>query len=265
MREASVITSTSNPRVQRARRLKRRIDRDRDGAFLIESVKSLEAAVRAGLDVRETFVREGAAEVMDRCRALGLEVTIVTDRVLDAVADAASTQGVVAVVAVPDTGLDRLPGEVSLVLVLAEVRDPGNAGTLVRSAAAAGADAVIFTTESVDPFAPKTVRSSAGSLFAVPVMRGVSLDDVLDLLDARGLTIYLAEAAQGPILSEVDLTVPVAFVVGNEAHGIPGEAGGARGGFLSIPMPGGTESLNAAVAGSILLYETVRQRLGTAG
>lgn len=260
-----MISSTSNPRVQSARRLKRRSDREQAGAFLIESILTLEAAVGAGISVIEAFVDEGAGSVADRCEALGVKVTLVSERVLRSIAEAVTPQGVVAVASIPDASLAQVPDEASLVLVLAQVNDPGNAGTLVRSAAASGADAVVFTTDGVDPYAPKTVRSSAGALFAMPVVRDIPLGEALTSLEDRGLTVYLAEAGKGRIASDADLTAPLALVVGNEARGISVPDGTRGASFLRIPMPGPVESLNVGVAGSILLYEVVRQRRDTAG
>ena len=260
----SLITSTSNPRIQRARKLKRKADRDESGAFLIESLATLEAVAQADLEILETFVVSEDEETIARCSQLGLEVTPVAPHVLKAVGDTTTPQGIVAIARQPSFSLDGLDPAASLVLVLAEIADPGNAGTLVRSAAAAGADAVVFTSGGVDPFAPKTVRSSAGALFRIPIARSVALPDAIEHLVTRGMSVYLAEADKGPEPAQLDLSTPVAFVVGNEAHGIPeGDTNGAS--PVSIPMPGGTESLNAAVAGSILLYETVRQRRGTGG
>jgi RNA methyltransferase, TrmH family len=256
-----MITSTSNPRIQRARKLKRRADRESEDLFLIEGPMTLEAAARTGLEVREVFVDAEAAGLHGLCVDLGLQPTSVSAHVLRALADTSTPQGVVAVVARPSFTLADLK-DPSLVVVLAEVGDPGNAGTLIRSASAAGADAVVFTEGSVDPYAPKTVRSSAGALFAVPIVRDVGLHQVISELVERGLEVYLAEAGEGPDLAEVNLATPVALVLGNEARGIPPQSdiGTKR---ISIPMPGGTESLNVAVAGSIILYETVRQRRDT--
>lgn len=183
-----------------------------------------------------------------------------TERVLAAVSDATTPQGVAAVASKPDAELSSLGTAPSLVLVLAEVADPGNAGTLVRSAAAAGADAVVFTEGSVDPWGPKTVRASAAALFGLPVITGVSLLEAIEALKERGLSLYAAEAGKGTPVYDVDLTRPCALVLGNEAHGIPRGESERFTGYLSIPMPGGTESLNVATAGSILMYEVVRQR-----
>jgi TrmH family RNA methyltransferase len=259
----AVISSTSNPRVQRARKLKRRSDRNDAGSFLIESPLTLGAALEAGLEITDAFVSVDAADIDAWCRSIGLEISLVTDNVLRSLADTATPQGVVAVASIPGSGPDAIPADADLVLVLAEVRDPGNAGTLVRSATAAGADAVVFTEASVDPYAPKTVRSSAGALFSTTVVRNATLASTVGHLRERGLAVFMAEASDGTPLFEADLTVPLAIVVGNEAHGIPTSDVGGH--LISIPMPGGTESLNVAVAGSILLYETVRQRAQAAG
>lgn len=258
-----IISSTSNPRVRRARALKRRSDREREGAFLIESPVTLDAALASGLTIRETFVDRDRGDLVEYLDDAGLEPTLVADHVLRALADTTTPQGVVAVAALPRARLRDIPAEASLLVVLAEVRDPGNAGTLVRSAAGAGADAVVFTEASVDPFSPKTVRSSAGAVFRQPVVRAVSFDDTLQTLRDRGMQVFIAEAGEGPPAYEVDLTQPVAFVLGNEAHGVPQAFPDSA--AISIPMPGGIESLNVAIAGSILLYETVRQRVAAAG
>lgn len=258
-----IISSTSNPRVRRARALKRRFDREREGAFLIESPVVLDVALASEIAIRETFVDRDRADLVEYLDDAGLQVTLVADHVLRALADTTTPQGVVAVAALPRARLRDIPSDPSLVVVLAEIRDPGNAGTLVRSAAGAGADAVVFTAASVDPFAPKTVRSSAGAVFRQPVVRAVSLDETVQTLRDRRLRVFIAEAGHGPPAYDVDLTQPLAFVLGNEAHGVPQSFPDIT--AISIPMPGGTESLNVAIAGSILLYETVRQRVAGEG
>lgn len=177
---------------------------------------------------------------------------------MKALTDSASPQGVAAIVETPNTSLDRLADDASLVLVLAEVRDPGNAGTLIRSALGAGADAVIFTVGSVDPFGPKTVRSAAGALFSIPVLQG-ELKEVVAALRTRGFTVWGTQTGAEAAHS-ADLTKKVALVLGNEAWGLPAEATGLLDSALGIPMPGPAESLNVAVAGSILLFEAARQR-----
>ena len=147
-----------------------------------------------------------------------------------------------------------------LVVVLANVRDPGNAGTLVRSAVAAGASAVVFCSGSVDPFNPKTVRSTAGLLFHVDVSAGVALDAALSELREMGFLILGADASSSKAPDEVDLSERVALVLGNESWGIEETSSRLLDDIVGIPMPGPAESLNVGIAGSVLLFEAVRQR-----
>jgi TrmH family RNA methyltransferase len=161
--------------------------------------------------------------------------------------------------------LRSLPANVDLLLVLVSVRDPGNAGTLIRSAVAAGAGAVVFAEDSVDPFGPKTVRSSAGMLFHVPIVGGASLADVHEMAKERRLVTVGADANASTEHIDADLAKPVALVVGNEAWGIPEHLRGELDEVVSIAMPGPAESLNVGIAGSILLFEALRQRRRSRG
>lgn len=228
---------------------------------MLEGAVVVLEAVSAGLELRDVFLRAEdpeAAELREPCERSGARVLEVGDNVLKALADTASPQGVVAVAATPRFGVSDLSAAADLVLVLAQVRDPGNAGTLVRSAAAAGADCVVFSEGSVDPFGPKTVRASAGSVLRVPVDRGRSLAESLAALRGKGFKILAAEGRADNILYDIDLTRSTAIVLGNEAWGLEAEAGfdaSAR-----IPMEEATESLNVATAGSLFLFEAVRQR-----
>jgi RNA methyltransferase, TrmH family len=158
----------------------------------------------------------------------------------------------------PLKSLDEIEGD--LVLVLAEVRDPGNAGTLVRSAVAAGAGFVVFSSGSVDPFGPKTVRASAGTLFRVGIVRDVDLSDAFKGLKDLGFDSLAGDPRSSRMIDEVPVDRPVAVVVGNEAWGVPEAAGALVDEFVAIRMPGPAESLNVAVAGSLLLFECVRKR-----
>lgn len=196
----------------------------------------------------------------DLCDAAGANVFTVGENVLKAISDAATPQGVAAVAETPRFSLAELPDVADLVLVLVQVRDPGNAGSLVRSAAAAAADCVIFSEGSVDPFGPKTVRGTAGSLFRVPVVRSASVADSLALLRERGFSVIGAEGASDASLYDLDLTQPTAIVVGNEARGLEPQVHELLDRSASIPMAAGVESLNVASAGTLFLFEAVRQR-----
>ncbi len=148
----------------------------------------------------------------------------------------------------------------SLVVVCADVRDPGNAGTVLRSAAAAGADAVIACDGSVDLLNPKTVRASAGALFRVPIVNGGAPEAVLDALAAWGLTRLGTAAHGGTDYLEADLAAPTALVLGNEAHGLRPEVADRLDGAVTIPMAAGAESLNVGIAAAVLCFEAARRR-----
>ena len=218
-------------------------------------------ALAARVELTDVFVRSDdpdVAAVRDACEEVGARVLEVGDNVLRALADTSSPQGVVAVAAMPQFRLSALPDSADLVLVLAQIRDPGNAGTLVRSAAAAGADAVVFSEGSVDPFGPKTVRASAGSVLRVPVDRATPLAETLATLRGKGFAVVAAEGTAEATVYDLDLTGPSAIVLGNEAWGLDQDLD--LDAFASIPMEATIESLNVATAGSVFLFEAVRQR-----
>ncbi len=254
-----IISSLQNPRVLAARKLRRRAQRDEARAYLLEGTVPLREALAANVPVREVFVSDGEA-VAAEAEAAGASVTRVTPAVIEALSETITPQGAVAVVAMEELAPDHLADEADLVLVLDQIRDPGNAGTLVRCAAAAGAAAVFFTAGSVDPYSPKTVRAAAGAMFKVGLGRSVSFEDLVVALAARGFLVVGAETGAASPYDSLDYSGRVAFVVGNEAWGIADEHRPRLAEIVSIPMPGPAESLNAGIAGAILLFEAVRQR-----
>ncbi|HEY7874360.1 MAG TPA: RNA methyltransferase [Actinomycetota bacterium] len=261
-----MITSTSNPRIQSARRLRRRSGRDDAGEYLVEGTRAVVAALEVGAPVRDVFLdpdAPGADAVTAAAQRVELGVTHVSDRVVKALTESTTPQGAVAVLGAPLDRLDSMDESVDLVLVLAGVSDPGNAGTLIRSAVAAGAGAVIFTTGCVDVLNPKTVRATAGNLWATRIIREISLGDAAADLKGRGFALVGTDASAERSHQEVDLGGPSAIVVGNEAWGLPEDARAIVDATVSIRMPGPVESLNAAIAGSLLLFEAVRQRSTT--
>jgi TrmH family RNA methyltransferase len=235
--------------------------RDKTGSFLIEGPIAISEALDAG-GVVELFASPDPdhEELVERARAVNVHVHSVTEPVVKALSDTQTPQGVVAVGTMNAVTVAELARGADLVLVLAEVRDPGNAGTLVRSAVAAGANGVVFTEKAADPFGPKTVRAAAGALFRTKVSRGALLPEALAALRAEGLTPIGADAGAATTIDEIDLTQPVALVLGNEAWGVPVEMRELLDEVVAIRMPGPVESLNVGIAGSILLFECVRQR-----
>ncbi|MGH9038677.1 MAG: TrmH family RNA methyltransferase, partial [Acidimicrobiia bacterium] len=229
----------------------------------LEGANVVSTALEAGADLEALYVAPGAEaacpELLALASARGLEVLRLASGVLERVSDTVTPQPVLAVARRRPPILGELAGA-DLVVVGVDVRDPGNAGTLVRSAEAAGAQGVVFCRGSVDVTNPKTVRASAGALFHVPVVEGGDPQEVLGVLGDLGLVRMGASARGGVAPDQADLTRPVALVFGNEAHGLPADLRGVLDGHLTIPMPGRTESLNLGMAAAILLYEAYRQR-----
>jgi TrmH family RNA methyltransferase len=251
--------------VQRLRRLsRRRAARSEEGAFVIDGPTLVLEALRAGLEVQEVLVApDTATEVVVAARAAGVAVHTVVADVLAKSVDAVTPQGVAAVATRPEVAFDvavAAAASGALTVVLVDIGDPGNAGTLLRTAEAAGAAAVLFCGASVDPCNPKCVRASAGALFHLPVASGGDAVSVLEGLGSAGVRRAATVVRGGLPYDTVDLTGPVAVVLGNEAHGLPAEVDHLVDDRLSIPMAGRSESLNVAMAGAVLCFESLRQR-----
>ncbi|MEX0658804.1 MAG: RNA methyltransferase [Egibacteraceae bacterium] len=252
-----VVTSVDNDAVKAARKLARRQDRDRTGTFLVEGPQGVGAALGC---LRRLFVTDPEGDLARRAAAAGAEVVAVSDRVLASVADTVTPQGMVGVAALPAPTLDDALAGAVLVVVCWQVADPGNVGTVVRSADAAGADAVVCTTGSVDPRNPKAVRASAGSLFHLPVVADAPPAAVVAACRRHGLRIVAADVGGATVYTAVDLTRPTAVLLGNEAHGLPADALACADVVAAIPIRGRAESLNLAVTAALLVFEAARQR-----
>lgn len=231
--------------------------RQSERAFVVEGATLVAEAFRAGVAVESVFVAAGTDA--EGVAAEGTRVYELAPGVLERVADTVTPQPVMAVVSYIDVELDALSGA-SMVVVCVDVRDPGNAGTVLRSAEAAGADGVICCSGSVDVYNPKTVRASAGALFHVPVVVGGDPVEVLARVGGWGLRRLGADAHQGEAYTRSDLRAPVAFVVGNESAGIPELIAASLDGRVTIPMAGRAESLNVGMATAVLCFEAARQR-----
>jgi len=252
-------------KVQRLRRLiGRRSARQAERAFVAEGAKVVGEALEAAGTVEAVFVDRAAAgpgdlAVLDRASAVGCRVLDLDAGVLGRVAGTVTPQAVLAIVAALDIPLDGLARD-GVIVLCAEVRDPGNLGTLLRSAEAAGARGVVCADGTVDPYNPKCVRASAGALFHVPLVVGGNTVQVLSELGAWGLRCLGTSAAVGSSMWETDLSGPVVLVLGNEANGLPPEVEAALGGHVTVPIEGRSESLNVGMAATVLVYEAARQR-----
>lgn len=253
--------SLRHQRVQRLRRLLgRRTARQAERSFVIEGPKLLNEALDAGAAVEAVYLAAGASqEAAQRAFAAGIRVFELDTGVIERVADTTTPQPVMAVVGCVDVALSSLRGE-DLLVVGVDIRDPGNAGTVLRTAEAAGAGGVIFCDGSVDVFNPKTVRASAGSLFHVPVVAGGNPVEVLAEMASWGMKRLATTASGGSDYAELDLTRPLAFVLGNEAKGLPPAVADLVDEDVTIPMAGRSESLNVGMAAAVLCFEAARQR-----
>lgn len=259
-----MITSLRNPHVQTARKLGKRSVRDDRRQFLVEGANGIGQALAAGAPLSALFVEgpeNGFPDLARRAKAAGVQVLTVSDVVMRAISSTTTPPGIVGICRFIDrdpAALLRAP--LSLVVVLAGVRDPGNAGTILRSSAAAGADAVFLGTETVDVYNPKFVRATVGALFDVPISRDVEIPWLLKEFGNLGVQRVAADPGGEAVYDQVDFRRRTALVLGNEAWGVPAELAAAVDARVSIPMSKSVESLNVGMAATVLLFEAARQR-----
>lgn len=258
----------SHPSVRAARRLRRRRERAATGRLLVEGPHAVAEAIDHLIGVFATAtVSSRTAQVLDRCRGAGVPVTTVTDQALTALADAQTPQGVVGVARWQWLALSDLR-DATWVLVLDGIADPGNLGTVVRTADAAGADGVVLTRGSVDPTNAKAVRASAGSMFHLPVVTDVTPDQIAAHARATGLRLIAAEANAAQRYDTLLYKTPTAIVFGNETHGLSPQMQQRIATSVSVPISrvvragyrGHAESLNLATTTAVIAFEIARQR-----
>jgi TrmH family RNA methyltransferase len=256
-------SSPRDPRLAAARRLVHRHQREKTGRFLAEGPQAVREALRYAT-VHEVFVADTAQdrheELVQAATAAGVAVQVRSEAELESLSETVTPQGLVAVcdqVAKP-WGAADLTGS-QLVVVLVEARDPGNVGTIIRVADAAGADAVVLTAGSVDPHNGKCVRASAGSLFHLPVLTGVPVAATVAALSGSRLQVLAADATGADIEVDDELGRPTAWLFGNEAHGLPPELVTAADRVVAVPIHGKAESLNLSTAAAVCLYASARQ------
>lgn len=265
-----VLENPRSPRVRAVAKLTKRSARQETGLFLVEGPQAAREVLAFRPDtVLEVFATPTAMErhsdVRETARDAGLEVVFTTEGVLDAMADTVTPQGIVVVARQSPTSVrDVFAASPTLVAICEEVRDPGNLGTIIRAADAAGADAVVLTGRTVDLYNPKVVRASTGSMFHLPVSIGVDLQTAVDRAHAAGVRIVAADVGGDDFLaSRALLAEPTAWLFGNEARGLEEYALGLADLALRLPIYGRAESLNLATAASVCLYETAfAQRAG---
>lgn len=267
-----MIENSKSTRVKRVSKLSHKRERVSTGLFLVEGPQSVRELLRYRPDlVRELYATsatiERHQELFTTAAEANISVELASISVVQAMSDTVHPQGVVAVAQQPNTAIEQLDTSqlLRLVVVMHEVRDPGNAGAVLRVADAAGADAVIFAGESIDPFHPKVVRSTTGSLFHLPVIVERSLETTLSTVQSAGLRVIAADVHGSDFThtrANNSLSRPTAWLFGNEAHGLSNAHRNLADDVLKIPIYGEAESLNLATAAAVCLYETAfAQRL----
>jgi len=259
-----IVQSKQNTRLKELRRALSNPGRDESGLAGIEGPNLVEEALRAGVRIATVFGAQGSEKLIQRLNLPPeIEVLMLPRELLDSALATETPQAIAALVEPPDWTWAHLLGAeksaAAMIVVLAGLQDPGNLGTILRSAEAFGADGVVSLPGTVSAWNPKAVRASAGSVFRVPIVAASEVDAMARLREAGvriiATTVYGAKPADIQILSE-----PIALLIGNEGQGVPADLISKADGVVTIPCPGPVESLNAAVATSVLLYEASRQR-----
>jgi len=259
-----MISSSHNPKIQHVRALlAKRQERENAQAFVVEGVRLVEEALQSRwqpqLVLYTSQLSPRGKTLVEKAACHGVEVEEVLSGVMESISDTETSQGLMAVFSIQAIPFPRQP---NFLLILDNLRDPGNLGTLLRSAEAAGVQAVILPPGTVDAFSPKVVRSAMGAHFRLPIhtLTWQEIKAFCHGTQSSSLKILVAEGVRGIPYWKFDLHQPLALVIGGEAQGASDQALEYADDLITIPMPGSSESLNAAVAGSILLFEVVRQR-----
>lgn len=265
VKSLEIIRSKDNKFLKHGKKLNIRKFRQEDNEFLIEGLRFVEEAVAADAHIKYCLLSESlkgdrASQLMDNMKNKNISVYMVEDELIDEICDTKTPQGIAAVVERHELSLDDIISRGTFLLIVDRIQDPGNLGTIIRTAHAAGVSGIVISNGTVDPYSPKVLRSTMGSIFNVPLTEFHDLSEVIGKIKGLGFKVY-ASSLNGslPYYSET-YSPKTAIIVGNEANGIDSEVIGQSDSLIKIPMPGGSESLNASVACGILLFEVVKQR-----
>ena len=256
-----MITSSQNSKIKLVRALMGRAKERREAnAFVVEGVRLVEEAVSGNWGFRFVLYDKSISErgklLVESLKSKGNDVELVSENLMKALSETEAPQGILAALQVSELPISQ---SLNFVLIPDQIRDPGNLGTLLRTAAGTGVQAVLLSPETTDAFAPKVLRAGMGAHFRLPI-QSIAWYQIEQICKSANLQIYLADM-NGKSCWETDLRQPLALIIGGEAEGASEEARGLATQKISIPMVGNVESLNAGIAGSVLMFEVVRQRL----
>jgi TrmH family RNA methyltransferase len=236
--------------------------RREEGVFIAEGIKMFKEAPRSWIKevyVSETFINKCDSDIKGLIENIKHEV--LSEEVFRKISDTQTPQGILSVLKMPHYEIgDYLENERQCFILLEDLQDPGNLGTIIRAGEGAGVSGVIMTKNTADIFNPKVIRSTMGSIYRVPFFVVDNMCDIIDMLKDNGIAVYAAHLDDSVNYDKMDYTKPTAFLIGNESNGLKRETADMASGYIKIPMEGEVESLNVAVAATILMYEASRQR-----
>lgn len=259
------ITSASNALYKDIKNLKQKKFRDENREYLIEGIRFVEEGIKAGAAVKSFLVSEkltklkGGAELLASINTSGIDVYELSDHLLDGISDTENSQGVAAVLYMEEQNLSKIIESGKRFIILETIQDPGNMGTIIRTADAAGFDGVIALNGCVDIFNPKVLRATMGSVFHIPVAIHGDMTQTIELIRNKGLKTFAAHLDGSKNIYEADMSDGGVILIGNEANGLSDELSELADELVKIPMPGKAESLNASIASALIMYEMVRQ------
>ncbi|HOV25979.1 MAG TPA: 23S rRNA (guanosine(2251)-2'-O)-methyltransferase RlmB [Pseudobacteroides sp.] len=264
-----IITSNQNLLIKEIKGLELRKNREEKGLFIAEGLRFVEESVKekALIDkivVSNTFLEgKSAMDIMDRIRNMGLPCYVVSDKIFKEISDTQTPQGILAVIKKKDALIGDIIKSSNKIVMLESLQDPGNMGTIIRTADAAGMTGIILSKGCVDVYNRKVLRSTMGSIFHLPIHRTDDFIGTIKELKAKGIKVYASHLEGSINYYDIDECQNTAVIIGNEANGISDEAAMAADCLIKIPMPGKAESLNASVAAGILMYEILRKSTTT--
>lgn len=261
------ITSSQNPYIKEIKCLKERKHRENKNKFFIEGIRFVEEALCEDGMIDEIFISDqltgnkGGKEILDKVYERNYKPLVVSDKLFKEISDTRTPQGILATIKAKQYSMDDIITDDNFLIILESIQDPGNLGTIIRTADAVGATGIILSKGCVDLYNPKVLRSTMGSIFHIPFYQSTDLVETLRWLKQKAVKVFAAHLKGSSNCFEVDMRGNVAVVIGNEAKGISDEAAKNADVLVKIPMNGRAESLNASVAAGILMYEVSRQRL----
>ena len=258
------ITAVNNAQVKLAAELKQKKHRTKTGLFLAEGLRTVEEAIEAR-QVESIFYTpiedDRTRKALEEAAAKGVKLYCVNEAIMKKISDTETPQGIIAVCNMTHLSLEELLSRGEMLLVLDRVQDPGNIGTMLRTADAAGVGGLVLLSGCADIYAPKTVRASMGSLFHIPVLQGLDEATFIDTAKDFGYELLVTSLEGATSLYKADLSGRIAFVMGNEANGVTAKLLKAADKKVFIPMQGKAESLNVAMAAGVVMFEALRRRI----